>query len=96
MTTTTLFTNELPCTCETCMTYIRLTEGDYEHSFVIAHTSGLKQCIKPTTLRTPFNASKSRQRINCGTPPTSIHRSPPTSWGSFTRATRRYLPFEIC
>lgn len=64
MTAPTLFTNELPCTCETCMTYIRLTDGDYEHSFVVAHTSGLKQCIKPTTLRTTFNASKSRQRIN--------------------------------
>lgn len=49
MTTTTLFINELPCTCETCMAYLRVTDGDYEHSFVVAHTSGLKQCIKPTT-----------------------------------------------
>jgi hypothetical protein len=38
----------LACTCDTCMMYIQLTDGDYEHDFTIAYIAESKQCVKQT------------------------------------------------
>lgn len=85
--------DKFACTCKSCQAYIHLTDGDYEHDFVVAHSVELNQCIKQYSSNNP----DPMQYNNFGyiNIPTASSQSPTIPRGSSARSSGRYLPFEI-